>query len=55
MLFDPQTTSDAPQSKLTSEWRKRGVSEGSPCEEMLVPVLKSTVGKRFVKKHPYVP
>ena len=55
MLFDPQTTSDAPQSTLTSEWRKRGVSEGSPCEEMLVPVLKSTVGKRFVKKHPYVP
>ena len=57
MLFDPQTTSDAPQSTLTSEWRsrKRGVSEGSTCEEMLVPVLKSTVGKRFVKKHPYVP
>lgn len=57
MLFEPQTTSDAPQSTLTSEWRsrKRGVSEGSTCEEMLVPVLKSTVGKRFVKKHPYVP
>ena len=57
MLFDPQTTSDAPQSTLTSEWRsrKRGASEGSTCEEMLVPVLKSTVGKRFVKKHPYVP
>ena len=57
MLFDPQTKSDAPQSTLTSEWRsrKRGVSEGSTCEEMLVPVLKSTVGKRFVKKHPYVP
>jgi len=57
MLFEPQTTSDAPQSKLTSEWRsrKRGVSEGSTCEEMLLPVLTSTVGKRFVKKHPYVP